>query len=130
MTCKSLKSIRDSAFSAFGPLGSETRKANDIFEIVREFFRGPGCVDRRIIYLDCGTEDFWLPTTTGLLRCCAIRRWRTNFVNCRASITGCTGISRCGSLEDCGGKVTSRYACLRRGFVNPGTPEACGPVSP
>ena len=53
---QSLKSIRDSAFSAFGPPGSETRKANDIFEITRNL------TTERIsslpyFYLDCGTED-------------------------------------------------------------------------
>jgi S-formylglutathione hydrolase FrmB len=53
---QSLKSIRDSAFSAFGPLGSDARKANDIFEITRNL------TTERIsslpyFYLDCGTED-------------------------------------------------------------------------
>jgi S-formylglutathione hydrolase FrmB len=56
---KSLKSIRDSAFSAFGPLGSETRKANDIFEIVRGFSAARAAA-APYIYLDCGTEDFWV----------------------------------------------------------------------
>ena len=54
---KSLKSIRDSVFGIFGPVGSETRKANDIYEIAR------GLSAARVsglpyIYLDCGTEDF------------------------------------------------------------------------
>lgn len=54
---KNLKSIRDSVFSVFGPAGSETRKANDIYEIVR------GSSAARVaglpyLYLDCGTEDF------------------------------------------------------------------------
>lgn len=53
---KNLKSIRDSVFSVFGPLASETRKANDIYEIAR------GLSAARVaalpyIYLDCGTED-------------------------------------------------------------------------
>ena len=47
---------RDSVLSVFGPAGSETRKANDIFEIVRSM------TPNRIaglpyLYLDCGTED-------------------------------------------------------------------------
>ena len=47
---------RDSVLSVFGPAGSETRKANDIFEIVRSM------TPNRIaglpyFYLDCGTED-------------------------------------------------------------------------
>ena len=53
---KSVAWIRASVFSVFGPGGSETRKANDIFEIVR------GMPAARInslpyFYLDCGTED-------------------------------------------------------------------------
>jgi putative tributyrin esterase len=54
---KNLKAIRDSVFSVFGSVGSETRKANDIYEMTR------GLSAARIaalpyIYLDCGTEDF------------------------------------------------------------------------
>ena len=54
---KNLKAIRDSVFSVFGPMGSEARKANDIYEIAR------GLSAARVgglpyIYLDCGTEDF------------------------------------------------------------------------
>ena len=54
---KNLKSIRDSVFSVFGSVGSETRKANDIYEMTR------GLSAARVaalpyIYLDCGTEDF------------------------------------------------------------------------
>lgn len=54
---KNLKSIRDSVFGVFGPVGSETRKRNDIFEITR------GLSAARVaalpyFYLDCGTEDF------------------------------------------------------------------------
>jgi putative tributyrin esterase len=54
---KGMKGIRDSVFSVFGPLGSETRKANDIYGLVR------GLAANRVaslpyFYLDCGTEDF------------------------------------------------------------------------
>jgi putative tributyrin esterase len=54
---KNLKSIRDSVFAVFGPVASETRKANDIYEITR------GLSAARVaglpyFYLDCGTEDF------------------------------------------------------------------------
>jgi putative tributyrin esterase len=54
---KNLKSIRDSVFSVFGPVASETRKANDIYEMTR------GLSAARVaglpyFYLDCGTEDF------------------------------------------------------------------------
>jgi len=53
---KNLKAIRDSVFGVFGPVGSETRKRNDIFEITR------GLTVARVaalpyFYLDCGTED-------------------------------------------------------------------------
>lgn len=53
---KNVKSIRDSLFSVFGPMSSETRKANDIYEMTR------GLSPARVaalpyFYLDCGTED-------------------------------------------------------------------------
>lgn len=49
--------VRDSVFNVFGPMGSETRGKNDIFEITR------GLTTVRVaalpyFYLDCGTEDF------------------------------------------------------------------------
>jgi len=52
-----LASIRDSVFSAFGPLGSESRKSNDIFEIVRNL-SAARAASVPYIYLDCETEDF------------------------------------------------------------------------
>ena len=54
---KNLKSIRDSVFRVFGPLGSETRKSNDIFGIVRGMPAG-NIASLPYFYLDCGTEDF------------------------------------------------------------------------
>ena len=54
---KNLKSIRDSVFTVFGPVGSETRKANDIYEIIRGV-SAPRVASLPYIYLDCGTEDF------------------------------------------------------------------------
>jgi S-formylglutathione hydrolase FrmB len=53
---QNLKSIRDSAFSAFGPIGSEARNANDIFEITRKF-SAARIASLPYLYLDCGTED-------------------------------------------------------------------------
>ena len=48
--------MRDSVLSVFGAAGSETRKANDLFRIVRELT--PGRVaPLPYFYLDCGTED-------------------------------------------------------------------------
>jgi len=60
---KNLQSIRDSVFGVFGPPGSETRRANDIFEILR------GLSAARVaalpyIYLDSGTEDFLISNNT------------------------------------------------------------------
>ena len=44
----------------FGPAGSETRKANDLFDIVRR--STPEKVKAfPFLYLDCGTEDFLFP---------------------------------------------------------------------
>ena len=56
---QNLKSIRDSAFSAFGPLGSEARKANDIFEITRNL-SNTRIASLPYVYLDCGTEDIFI----------------------------------------------------------------------
>ena len=41
----------------FGPVGSDTRKSNDIFEIVRSL-TPEKTKSLPFIYLDCGTEDF------------------------------------------------------------------------
>jgi putative tributyrin esterase len=48
--------IRDSVLGVFGPAGSETRKANDIFEMVRALPAGR-IAALPYFYLDCGTED-------------------------------------------------------------------------
>ena len=48
--------IPDSVLGVFGPAGSETRKANDIFEIVRALPAGRVAA-LPYFYLDCGTED-------------------------------------------------------------------------
>lgn len=49
-------SFAQSFMSVFGPLGSETRKANDIFETVRTIT--PARANAlSYLYLDCGTED-------------------------------------------------------------------------
>src|SRR2546422_3638293 len=59
---KNLKSIRDSVFAVFGPIGSETRRKNDIFEMVRTM--SPGRVPNLpYLYLDTGTEDFFVTTS-------------------------------------------------------------------
>src|SRR5256886_8649189 len=46
----------DSVLSVFGPADSETRKANDIFEIVRSMTANR-VAGLPYLYLDCGTED-------------------------------------------------------------------------
>jgi putative tributyrin esterase len=54
---KGMTAIRDSLFGVFGPVGSDTRKKNDIFEMVRALT--PARVATLpYFYLDCGTEDF------------------------------------------------------------------------
>ena len=49
--------IRDSVPRVFGPDGSETHKANDIFEILRAM-TGARLASLPYFYFDCGTEDF------------------------------------------------------------------------
>ncbi|HEX8000040.1 MAG TPA: alpha/beta hydrolase family protein [Pyrinomonadaceae bacterium] len=46
-----------SVMETFGPMGSQTRTANDLMKIVREF---PAARFAQLpyVYLDCGTEDF------------------------------------------------------------------------
>lgn len=51
-----LRSIYESLLNAFGPTGSETRKANDIFESARRFTSAQ-VATLPYFYLDCGTED-------------------------------------------------------------------------
>jgi S-formylglutathione hydrolase FrmB len=62
--------VRDSVLSVFGAAGSETRKANDIFQIVRDVSAGRVAA-LPYLYLDCGTEDGLLGDNqqfAGLLR--------------------------------------------------------------
>lgn len=49
--------IRESITRVFGPDGSETHKANDLFEIVRAM-TGARLASLPYFYFDCGTEDF------------------------------------------------------------------------
>ncbi|HKO35826.1 MAG TPA: alpha/beta hydrolase family protein [Pyrinomonadaceae bacterium] len=53
---KDFKAIRDSVFSVFGPMGSETRKANDIHQLARSA-SAARISALPYFYLDCGTED-------------------------------------------------------------------------
>ena len=67
---KGLKTIRDSVFSVFGPVGSDTRTANDISQIVRDLPAGR-LASLPYFYIDCGTEDFMISFNqefAGLLR--------------------------------------------------------------
>lgn len=62
--------IRDSVFGVFGRAGSETRKANDIFELVRGMTAARGAT-LPYFYFDCGTEDplfSFNPSFAALLR--------------------------------------------------------------
>lgn len=49
--------IRDSVLRTFGPAGSPTRRANDVFKLTREV-PTERIASLPFIYLDCGTEDF------------------------------------------------------------------------
>ena len=53
---KDFKAIRDSVFGVFGPMGSDTRKANDIHQIARNA-TAARISSLPYLYLDCGTED-------------------------------------------------------------------------
>lgn len=53
---KALKAIRDSVFNVFGPLESQTRKANDIYDMARRA-SAARVAALPYFYLDCGTED-------------------------------------------------------------------------
>jgi len=67
---KAAPSMYKSLVSVFGPPGSDTRKANDIFEMVRSL--PPSRVaGLPYFYLDCGTEDglfSYSPQFAALLR--------------------------------------------------------------
>lgn len=56
---KSLKSIYEAGLKTFGPIGSETRKTNDIFEILSNL-SAARAASAPYFYLDCGTEDPFL----------------------------------------------------------------------
>jgi len=53
---QALKAIRDSVFNVFGPLESQTRKANDIYDMARRA-SAARVAALPYFYLDCGTED-------------------------------------------------------------------------
>lgn len=53
---KDFKAIRDSVFGVFGPMGSDTRKANDIHQLARSA-SAARISALPYFYLDCGTED-------------------------------------------------------------------------
>jgi len=56
---QNLKSIRDSVFSTFGPIGSETRRANDLFAIAQGLSAAQVSA-APYIYFDCGNEDIFV----------------------------------------------------------------------
>lgn len=59
------KLIGKSLDAVFGPLNSETRKANDIFTIVRGLSEDKA-KNLPFIYLSCGTEDIFIKTNRDL----------------------------------------------------------------
>lgn len=50
--------VRDSVWQSFGPAGSPTRAANDIFKLAREV-PAKQIASLPYLYFDCGTEDFF-----------------------------------------------------------------------
>lgn len=67
---KDIGALRDSLFSVFGPPGSETRKANNIFEMVKGM-SAARAAGLPFLYFDCGAEDFTFksnPEFAALLR--------------------------------------------------------------
>lgn len=56
---QNLKSIRDSIFTTFGPIGSESRKANDLFAIAQGMSAAQVSA-APYIYFDCGNEDIFV----------------------------------------------------------------------
>ena len=54
---KDLKAIGDSLQPVFGSSGSETRRTNDLFELVRSM-NASRVAGLPYFYLDCGTDDF------------------------------------------------------------------------
>jgi len=60
------RTLQDSVITVFGPPGSPTRKANDIFELLRG--QSPARVAALpYLYVNCGTEDLTLPDNLQLV---------------------------------------------------------------
>jgi putative tributyrin esterase len=61
------RTLQDSTVTVFGPPGSPTRKANDIFELVRG--QSPARIAALpFFYVDCGTEDLTLADNLQLVK--------------------------------------------------------------
>ena len=92
---KDFKAIRDSVFGVFGPMDSDTRKANDIHQLGRNASAAQ-ISSLPYFYLDCGTGDVLANDNPGTRRSCIRKRSRTSTGNYPAITIGNTGISRCG----------------------------------
>jgi putative tributyrin esterase len=57
--------IRDSVWQTFGPVGSSTRAANDVFKLAREI-PTQQIPSLPYLYFDCGTEDFFFTNNRDL----------------------------------------------------------------
>jgi S-formylglutathione hydrolase FrmB len=55
-TEKDVPQLWHASLKLFGPLGSETRKANDLFEIINKL-PAARTASLPFVYFDCGTED-------------------------------------------------------------------------
>lgn len=75
---KTLEWIAKSLLDAFGEMGSETRKANDIFQIVQNLSEEK-IKALPFIYLDCGTEDFLFKDNQEFARLLAEKKIRHEY---------------------------------------------------
>ncbi len=75
---KTLEWIAKSLLDAFGETGSETRKANDIFQIVQNLSEEK-IKALPFIYLDCGTEDFLFKDNQEFARLLAEKKVRHEY---------------------------------------------------
>ncbi len=75
---KNLKSIYEAGLKTFGPAGSETRRANDIFELLRNL-SAARIASAPYFYLDCGTEDPFLSDNVSFAALLREKRFRHEF---------------------------------------------------
>ena len=62
---KTSRPLRDSTLSVFGPIGSETRKANDVLQLAQDLSPARAAM-LPYFYFDCGTEDMYFSDSSRL----------------------------------------------------------------